>query len=46
MMSAAPASEKEENRCDATRDLWSDANIAGSPNVGRHWPVVTTREEM
>lgn len=31
VMSAAAVREKEE-----TRDLWSDANIAGSPNANRY----------
>lgn len=46
VMPAAPAPEKQEKRCAETRELLSDANIARSPNVGQHWPVMSAREEM
>lgn len=35
MISAAVVPGKEQKRCVGTRDLWSDANIAGSPNADR-----------
>lgn len=28
---------KKDKRCVATRDLWSDANIAGSAGTGQQW---------